>query len=155
MEQTHRNVLVFEHKDFKISAPRSKKFRAMSPDMTHINIEEVGRRLIWSVDGVRLIPPGFARLAPKLAANQTLAELADLLGAQSDPVSRDDAVAVERDIIHILRLMGPMAAFKHLKSNSKDHSLLSPLEVLEAAYRDWKAYLETFEMPRLLPPEEN
>ena len=71
-------MLVFEHKDFKISAPRSKKSR----DMAHINIKEVGRRLIWSMDEVRtLILPGFARLAPKLAANQTLAELADLLGA--------------------------------------------------------------------------
>ena len=107
-------MLVFEHKDFKISAPRSKKSKA--PDMAHVNIEKVGRRLIRCVDGVRwnvciciciyiyIIPPGFTRLAPKLAANQTLAELADLLGAQSGPVSRDDAVAVERDIIHILRL---------------------------------------------------
>ena len=103
MEQTHRNVLVFEYKDFKISAPRCKKSR--DPDTAQDNIEEVGRRLIRCVDGVRtLIPPGFTRLAPKLAANQTLAELADLLGAQSGPVSRDDAVAVERDIIHILRL---------------------------------------------------
>ena len=107
------------------------------------------------MDGVRtLIPPGFMRLVPKLAANQTLAELANLLGAQSGPTSRDDAVAVERNIIHILRLMGPMAALRHLKSSSKDHSLLSPLELLEATYMDWKAYLETFEQPRLLPLEE-
>ena len=93
-------------------------------------------------------------MAPKLAANQTLAELADFLGAQSDTVSRDNAAEVERDIIHVLRLMGPMAAFRHLKSKSKDHSLLSPLGMLEAAYMDWKAYLETFEKPRLLPLEE-
>ena len=71
---------VFEHKDVKISAPRSKKSRA--PDTAHINIEEVGRGLIRCVDGVRtLILPGFTRLAPKLEANQTLAELADLLRA--------------------------------------------------------------------------
>ena len=47
--------------------------------------------LIRSVDGVRtLLPPGFARLAPKIATDQTLAELADLMGAQSNTTNRDD-----------------------------------------------------------------
>ena len=78
-----------------------------------------------------------------LEANQTMVELADLLGTQRGPVSQDDAVAVERDFIHIVRLMGPMAALKHLKSSAKGHRLLSPLEVLEATNRDWKAHLET------------
>jgi len=94
-------------------------------------------------------------LAPKMEINQTLAELADLLGAQSGPVNQDDVVAVERDIIHILRLTGPMAALKHLKPGSRDHRFISPLEVLEAAYRDWKSHLEIFEKPKLLPPEED
>ena len=49
--------------------------------------------------------------------------------------------------------MDPMAALRHLKSSSKDHSLLSPLEVLEAAYIDWKTYLEAFKKLRLRPPE--
>ena len=31
---------------------------------------------------------------------------------------------------------------------------MSPLELLEAAYTDWKAHLEIFETPKLLPPEE-
>jgi len=51
LDQASRNVLVFEHKDVKISAPRSKKPRA--PDTAHVNIEEVGRSLIRCVDGVR------------------------------------------------------------------------------------------------------
>ena len=93
-------------------------------------------------------------MEPKLATNQTLAEQANFLGARSDPASQDDAAGVKRDIIHILRLMGPMAALRHLKSSSKDHSLPSPLEVLEAAYIDWRAYLEAFKKPRFLPPEK-
>lgn len=100
-----------------------------------------------------LILPGFTRLAPLLEANQTLAELADLLSAQWGTVNRNDADTVERDFIHILRLMGPAATLKHLKSSVKGRHLLSPLEVLEATYRDWKAHLVTFEKPKLLPPE--
>ena len=49
-------------------------------------------------------------MAPKMETNQTLAELADLLGAQNCPVDQEDATSVERDVIHILRLTGPMAA---------------------------------------------
>ena len=83
-----------------------------------------------------IIPPGFTRLAPKVETNQTLAELADLLGAQSCPVNQDDAAEVERGVIHILRLTGPMAALKHPKPGSRGHCLISPLEALEAVYRD-------------------
>jgi len=121
-------------------------------------MEEVGRSLIRCVDGVRtLLPPDFTRLAPVLEANQTLAELADLLDAQGRAVSQDDAGAVGRDFIHIPRLMGPVATLKHLKSsaNLKGHRLLSPLEVLEATYRDWKAHLAAFAKPKLLPPEKD
>ena len=93
--------MIYEHSDVKIPAPRYKKPRA--PDIAHVSIEEAGRNLIKRVDGVRtLIPPGFMRLAPRMETNQTLAELADLLGAQSSPVDLEDATSVERDVIHIL-----------------------------------------------------
>jgi len=119
LDQAHRNssLLVFKHRDIKTPSPRSKKAKA--PDTAHVNIEEVGRRLIRCVDGVTLIPPGFTRLAPMFEADQTLAELANLLGAQRGPVNQDDAVAVERDIIHILRLMGPRAALSILNQATK------------------------------------
>jgi len=48
LDQASRNALVFEHKDVKISAPKSKKPRV--PDTAHVNIEEVGRSLVRCVD---------------------------------------------------------------------------------------------------------
>ena len=93
-------------------------------------------------------------MAPKTETNQTLAELTDLLGAQSCPADQNDAIAVERDVIHILRLTGPTAALKHLRLGPKGHCLISPLEALEAVYKDWKANLGKFVKPALLPPEE-
>ena len=47
-----------------------------------------------------------------------------------------------------------MAALKHLKPGSRGHCLISPLEALEAVYKDWKANLGMFVKPALLPPEE-
>jgi len=41
LDQAHRNVLAFEHKDIKFSIPRSKKSRA--PEIAHISMEGVGR----------------------------------------------------------------------------------------------------------------
>jgi len=93
-------------------------------------------------------------LAPKVETNQTLAELANLLGAQSCPADQNDATAVERDVIHILRLTGPTAAPKHLKPGSRGHCLISPLEALEAVYKYRKANLGMFVKPALLLPEE-
>jgi len=149
LDQACRNALIFEHKDVKIPGSKSKKPKV--PDTAHVNIEEVGRNLIRCVDGVRLIPPGFTRLAPKTETNQTLAELTDLLGAQSRPADQDDAIAVKKDVIHILRLTGPTAALKHLKPGSNRHCLIPPLEALEAVYKDWKANLGMFVKPALLP----
>ena len=111
--QACRNVLIFEHRDIRIPGPRCKKPKA--PDTAHVSMEDVGRNLIKSVEGVRtLIPPRFTRLAPSMETNQTLAEPTDLMGAQCCPVDQMDATAVERDVIHILRLTGPTAALEHL-----------------------------------------
>ena len=153
LDQACRNALIFEHKDVKFFTPRHKKPKA--PDTAHVSIEEVGRNLIKGVDGVRtLIPPGFIRLAPKMETNQTLAELTDLLGAQCSPVDQEDAAAVERDVIHVLRLTGPMAGLKHLRLGPAGRSLISPVEALEAVFKDWKTFLGRFTKPTLLAPEE-
>ena len=93
-------------------------------------------------------------MAPKMETNQTLAELTDLLGAQSCPADQEDAAAVERDGIHILRLTGPMAALKHLRLGPEGHGLISPLEAFEAVFRDWNTNLRRFAKPALLSPEE-
>ena len=152
--QACRNALIYEHSDVKIPAPRYKKPRA--PDTAHVSIEEVGRNLIKRVDGVRtLIPPGFTRLAPRMETNQTLAELADLLGTQSCPVDQEDAISVERDVIHILRLTGPTVALKRLKSGHAGRGLISPLEVFEAAFNDWSMNLRRFVKPALVAPAES
>jgi len=153
LDQACRNALIFEHKDVKFSTPRRKKPKA--PDTAHVSIEEVGRNLIKGVDGVRtLIPPGFIRLTPKMETNQTLAELTDLLGTQSSPADQEDAIAVERDVIHVLRLTGPTAGLKHLRLGPEGHSPISPVEALEAVFRDWTAFLGRFTKPTLLAPEE-
>ena len=89
-----------------------------------------------------------------METNQTLAELTDLMGAQCCPVDQMDAIAVERDVIHILRLTGPTAALEHLKQGPKGRGLISPLRAFEAVFRDWNANLGRFVKPELLPPEE-
>lgn len=136
LEQTQRNILAFEYKDFWTPLIKNKTTRA--PDTAHVNIKEVGRRLIRSVDGVKtLLPPGFGKLMPKIATDQSLAGLANLMSAQGKHASREDAEELERDIIHILRLMGLMIA-EYLESNLKNHRLsqFSLLEAAETAYRE-------------------
>jgi len=151
--QACRNALVFEHRDIRFIGPRYKKPKV--PDTAHVSMEEVGRNLIKRVEGVRtLIPPGFTRLAPNMETNQTLAELADLIGAQCCPTDSADATSVEKDVIQILRLIGPTAAHNHLKQGLRGSGPTSPLRVFEAAFRDWKANLGRFVRPELLPPEE-
>ena len=66
-----------------------------------------------------------------------MAELTDLKGVQCCPVDQMDAIAVERDVIHILKLTGPTAALEHLKPGPKGRGLISPLEAFEAVFRDW------------------
>ena len=151
--QACRNALVFEHKDIRFTGPKYKKPKV--PDTAHVSMEEVGRNLIKRVEGVRtLIPPGFTRLSPNMETNQTLAELTDLMGAQCCPADLADATSVERDVIHILRLVGPTAALDHLKQGPKGCGLISPLRAFEAVLRDWKANLGRFVKPELLPSEE-
>ena len=84
LEQTQRNVLVFVYKDFRALVVKNKTKKA--PGIAHANIEEVGRRLIRGVDGVRtLLPPGFVKVEPRITADQSLAMLVDLMGDQGKP----------------------------------------------------------------------
>ena len=135
---------------------RSPALKARNPESQTLPMSTLRKSVeAWSDASTEsLISPGFTRLAPKVETNQTLAELADLLDTQSCPANQDDAAAVERDIIHILRLTGPMAALKHPKPGSRGHCLISPLEALEAVYKYWKANLGMFVKLTLLPPEE-
>ena len=74
--------------------------------------------MICELDGVQtLLPLGFVRVEPRTAADQSLAVLADLLDDQGKITSQDDVEMVERDVIHILRLMGPSTTMKYLELN--------------------------------------
>ena len=83
-----------------------------------------------------------------------MTELTDLMFAQCCPVDQMDAIAVERDVIHILRLTGPTAVLEHLRPGPKGRGHISPLEAFEAVFRDWNANLGRFVKPELLPPRK-